>query len=170
MLKLLLTLAAVIAIAAAVPSDTHGLEFQDLQDSDTDDLLADVSDELDVADELHLDDEAMKQSSQSQGQGQYDSMPSGANGSVKNMRPCCKRGTYGTPGGSCTSCPPNHTSPTTENGIENSNGKCPNEATSSCISCNRCQRFDAATGECVAKCSGSKKNCKTSGSNAGKCY
>jgi hypothetical protein len=51
MLKLLLTLAAVIAIAAAVPSDTQGLEdlvtddlladtqgleFEDLEDSDTD--------------------------------------------------------------------------------------------------------------------------------------
>jgi hypothetical protein len=159
MLKLLLTLAAVIAIAAAVPSDTQGLEFQDLQDSDTDDLLADVSDELDVTDELHVDDEASR-----------GGAPTETWIRTQCTKSCCKKGTYGTPGGPCRSCPPNHTSPTTANGIQDANCKCPNEAISSCQSCDRCQTLNAATGECVAKCSAPRKNCKTSGSNAGKCY
>ncbi len=186
MLKLLLTLAAVIAITAAVSSDTQGLEFPDLQDSDTEDLLADVSDELDVADELHLDDEVAESSSSSSSHSENANdnhiAPEPAapapepsthpkpkknddNEKTKCTKQCCPRGSYGTPGGSCTSCPPNHGSESTANGIQDAECKCPNESPKQCRACNACQHVVA--GACVAKCSAPKKNCKT---NTGVCY
>ena len=54
MLKLLLILAVATAIAAAAHSAP--LEFQHLEDSDADLLLADVADDLDLNDELDLND------------------------------------------------------------------------------------------------------------------
>lgn len=185
MLKLLLTLAALIAIAAAVSSDTQGLEFQDLQDSDTDDLLADVSDELDVADELHLDDgvaeSSLSSSSHSGNANNNHIAPEPAapapnpklkqtddDAKTKCTKACCPRGSFGTPGGSCALCPSNHISESTDNGIQNAQCKCPNETSKQCSACNACQHV--VDGKCVAKCSGTTKNCKTSGANPGKCY
>jgi hypothetical protein len=164
MLKFLLTLAAVIAIAAAIPSesDTQGLDFLDLEDSDTENLRLSA----DESDELDLDDEA----AETEGSNRRHStpMPDGP-GHAICMRSCCKQGTYGTPGGPCTSCPENQTSPTTANGIQDSNCKCPNEQKSSCKACGICERFIAATGKCGPKCSAPTRNCKASGPNAGKC-
>ncbi len=186
MLKLLLTLAALIAIAAAVSSDTQVLEFQDLQDSDTDDLMADVSDELGVADELDLDDEvaesSLSSSSHSENANNDHVAPEPAapapepsthpklketdtGKKTKCTKKCCPKGSFGTPGGSCTSCGPNHSSESTANGIQDAECKCPNETPKQCRACDACQVV--VSGACVAKCSGPKKNCKT---NAGVCY
>lgn len=176
MLKLLLTLAAVIAIAAAVPSGTQGLEFQDLQDSDTDDLLADVSDELD------LDDEVAESSlSSSSGSPVGDALPTSTtrksntkktqtthddDAKTKQTKKCCPAGSYGPPGGLCTLCPTNHMSDSTTNGITDAKGNCPNESSGTCRACDSCQ--NVVGGKCVSKCSAPQK-CKTTGPTAGKC-
>ncbi len=182
MLKLLLTLAAVIAIAAAVPSGTQGLEFQDLQDSDTDDLFADVSNELDVADELDLDDEVAESSlSSSSGSPVGDALPTSTtrnsktkktqttdddDAKSKQTKKCCPAGSYGPPGGLCTLCPTNHMSDSTTNGITDAKGKCPNESSGTCRACDSCQIV--VGGKCVSRCS-AKTKCKTTGPTAGQC-
>ncbi len=82
---------------------------------------------------------------------------------------CCKHGEYGTPP-NCQKCPDSMpSSPRTANGAPDTFCNCPNKAASSCFACNICQRFNAATGECDAKCSGRTRNCKTAGPKAGKC-
>ncbi len=181
MLKLFLTLAAVFAIVAAVPSDTEGLGFQDLQDSDADDFFADLSDELDLD-----DDEVAKtvvfQPNDNNGEVAKTVQPNNNNGDSevpKRNKPrvisslgkhCCKPGDYGkNASGGCRKCGSGQTSPTTQNGMTDPTGRCPNEEKSSCKLCGICETFNAATGRCDAKCSGLKRNCKTSGANAGTC-
>ncbi len=171
MLKLLLTLAAVIAIAAAVPSDTQGLGFQDLQDSDADDVFADLSDELDLDDEVA--NGPLRRSMDPVYRPVFSSPSAPTPDNYNAVKQCCKSGEYGQAVSAtrrlCKKCGPEETSPTSKNGMTDETGKCPNELMSSCLACGICEKFIAATGSCAAKCSAPTRKCKTSGPDRGKC-
>ena len=124
MLKLLLLLAVVVAIAATEPS--AAVNFQDLDDSDVDAFLSDLSDELDVNDNA--------------GSGTANDMSS-----CDRETPCASSYYVSDEDCKCDACPSSQSSVYSPIKID---GRWPNVGASSCFSCDNGFKMDQ--GFCVA--------------------